>query len=164
MRKASLRVLTVGSVLCFSVAASAQTSSCDVNGDGTVNVVDVQLITDMDLGLAPCTANIAGPAVCTPQVVQTVINAALGQACSMHYATATWTASTSPSIAGYNVYRSTTSGGPYTKLNASLITGTAFTDTAIQAGQTYYYVFTAVNTSNVESTYSTQVSGQIPTP
>ena len=67
----------------------------------------------------------------------------------------TWTASTS-SVASYNVYRGAQSGGPYTKLNASLTAATAYTDGTVQAGQSYYYVATAVNASNVESVYSNE--------
>jgi len=80
-----------------------------------------------------------------------------------HSVTLNWTASISP-VAGYNVYRSTVSGGPYTKLNSTLVTTTQYTDSTVQAGQTYYYVTTSVDSSNVESTYSNQVSATIPTP
>jgi fibronectin type 3 domain-containing protein len=81
----------------------------------------------------------------------------------IHVADLSWQASTS-SVAGYNVYRGTVSGGPYTKLNTSLISGTTYSDTTIQAGQTYYYVATAVDSSNNESLYSTQASAVVPTP
>ncbi len=36
------------------------------------------------------------------------------------YVALSWTASGSPGVAGYNIYRGTTSGGPYTKMNSSL--------------------------------------------
>lgn len=73
-----------------------------------------------------------------------------------------WTASTS-SVAGYNIYRSTVSGGPYTTLlNSSLVTGTTFTDTNVQAGTTYYYVVVAVNSNGVESSDSNQASATVP--
>lgn len=49
-----------------------------------------------------------------------------------------WQASTSTGVTGYKVYRSTISGGYYGLL-ASLA-GLTFTDTAVQAGATYYYV------------------------
>jgi fibronectin type 3 domain-containing protein len=81
----------------------------------------------------------------------------------IHVADLSWQASTS-SVAGYNIYRGTVSGGPYTKLNASLIGATTYSDTTVQAGQTYYYVATAVDSSNNESTYSTQASAVVPTP
>ena len=81
-----------------------------------------------------------------------------------HSVTLTWVASTSPNIAGYNIYRGTTSGGPYTKINSSLITGLSYVDTTVLAGQTYYYVGTAVDGTNAESTYSNQTQGTVPTP
>src|SRR5208283_3902141 len=62
-----------------------------------------------------------------------------------------WTASTSPGIAGYNAYRSTTSGGPYSKLNSSLIPATNYNDQTVQSGSTYYYVTTAVDSQGLES-------------
>jgi hypothetical protein len=79
-----------------------------------------------------------------------------------HSVTLSWTASTS-SVAGYNVYRGTVSGGPYTlQLNNSLITGLSFTDNSAQAGATYYYVAVAVNSSGTESAYSNQASATVP--
>jgi hypothetical protein len=39
----------------------------------------------------------------------------------------TWTASTS-TVVGYNVYRSKTTGGPYTKINTTLVTGVTYSD------------------------------------
>jgi hypothetical protein len=53
-------------------------SPCDVNGDGTINVADVQLEVNMALGINPCT-NPSG--VCTVVSVQRVANAALGGTC-----------------------------------------------------------------------------------
>jgi hypothetical protein len=81
-----------------------------------------------------------------------------------HSATLNWTASTS-TVIGYNLYRGTISGGPYTKINSSIDATTTFTDAGIvQAGKTYYWVVTAVNSSNVESVLSGEVSATIPTP
>ncbi|HYA64930.1 MAG TPA: DUF2341 domain-containing protein, partial [Candidatus Sulfotelmatobacter sp.] len=55
----------------------------------------------------------------------------------------------------YNVLRSTTNGGPYTKItNVSTLSDT---DTGLTNGTTYYYVVTAVNASG-ESGYSNQAS------
>ena len=73
-----------------------------------------------------------------------------------------WTASSSPGIAGYNAYRSTNSNGPYTKLNASLISTTSYNDQAVQSGNTYYYVTTAVDSQGDESAYSNQASATVP--
>jgi hypothetical protein len=141
-------------------------NACDLNQDGTVNVVDVQLITNMVLGKLTCTANIVGAGVCNDDVVRRVREAFLGGTCvTGHSVSLSWTASTSPNV-GYNVYRGTTSGGPYpTKVNSSLVDGTSYVDSTVQAGQTYYYVATAVDKSNNnESTYSNQAQAVIPSP
>jgi fibronectin type 3 domain-containing protein len=45
-----------------------------------------------------------------------------------------------------------------------LITTTQYVDLAVQAGQTYFYVATSVDSSNVESAFSNQVSATVPTP
>jgi fibronectin type 3 domain-containing protein len=64
-----------------------------------------------------------------------------------------WNASTD--VAGYNVYRSTSSNGSYAKINSSLDPSTAYTDSAVTSGATYYYEATAVNSSGQESALST---------
>lgn len=74
-----------------------------------------------------------------------------------------WSASTS-TVAGYNLYRSAKSGGPYTKINSVLNLSTSYTDNSVQAGQTYDYVTTDVDASGVESGYSNQVQVVIPSP
>ena len=73
-----------------------------------------------------------------------------------------WNASTSQDVIGYNAYRSTTSGGPYTKLNSTLISSTSYIDQPVQSGYTYYYVTTAVNSQGQESVYSNQGAATIP--
>jgi hypothetical protein len=145
-------------------------SACDLNQDGIVDSVDVQLITNMVLGLAPCTANIVGPGVCNIVAVQRVTNAVQGGTCvtdpmvSTHSVSLNWTGSTSSGVIGYNVYRGTVSGGPYTIVNSSLVTGTGYTDGAVEAGMTYYYVATAVNGSAKESAYSSEALAVVPSP
>jgi hypothetical protein len=57
---------------------------------------------------------------------------------------------------GYNVKRSTVSGGPYTTIGAG-VTATAYTDPGLNNGTTYYYVVSALNPAG-ESPDSTQVS------
>jgi hypothetical protein len=81
-----------------------------------------------------------------------------------HSVAISWQASTSPEVGSYNVYRSTTSGGPYTTRVGWRVMGTTFTDTAVQPGATYFYVVTSVTTSNVESTISSEIKATVPTP
>ena len=77
-----------------------------------------------------------------------------------HAAILTWNASTS-TVTGYNVYRGTTSGGPYS-IRATLNSLT-FTDTTGIPGTTYFWVVTALDNAQ-ESVYSNEVSGTIPSP
>ena len=86
-----------------------------------------------------------------------------GMAAPQHRVDLNWSPSTS-SVSGYNVYRSTTSGSGYVKLNSSLNVSTAFTDNSVTAGSTYFYVTTAVDSSSTESSFSNQVQAVIPTP
>jgi fibronectin type 3 domain-containing protein len=72
-----------------------------------------------------------------------------------------WNASTSQ-VAGYNIYRGSQPSGPFTKLNSTLDTGTAYTDTSVFSGQTYYYAATSVDSNNVESAYSNIATALIP--
>jgi bacillopeptidase F len=80
-----------------------------------------------------------------------------------HSVALTWIPSAS-TVAGYNVYRSQVSGGPYTKLTSSLVAADSYNDSSVQSGLTYYYVATSVTSSGVESADSTQTSATIPTP
>ena len=87
-----------------------------------------------------------------------------GTATAQHSVALTWDASTSSGVVGYNVYRGGVSGGPYARINSALEPATAYTDLAVTAGQTYYYVTTAVDGSGNESGYSNQTTAVIPTP
>jgi fibronectin type 3 domain-containing protein len=75
--------------------------------------------------------------------------------------TLSWQASTSQ-VSGYNIYRGTGNGGPYSTINPALVTLFTYTDAAVSSGSTYYYVTTAVDSTGVESAYSNQASAKIP--
>jgi hypothetical protein len=87
-----------------------------------------------------------------------------GTSAPQHSVSLNWNQSSSASVVGYNIYRSNVSGGPYTKINSALDVTTSGTDSTVQAGQTYYYVVTAVDSSNGESGYSTAVGVVVPSP
>jgi len=68
-----------------------------------------------------------------------------------------WTQSTSPNIAQNRIYRSSTSGGPYA-LVATIAAATAYNNSGLTSGSTYYYVVTALDTAGQESAVSNQAS------
>ena len=150
-----------------STVGAQQASVCDVNGDGVVDAQDVQVAIRMALGTTPCTAAVTAAGLCNVVLVQRVTNASHGAQCVStppHSVSLSWAASTSASVAGYNVYRATTSGGPYTKLNSLPVSITTFTDYAVQPGQTYYYVTTSVNSIGNESPYSNEAQAVVSLP
>jgi hypothetical protein len=75
-----------------------------------------------------------------------------------------WNTSSSSDVTGYNIYRASASAGPFTRLNSTLDATPFDTDSTVKAGQTYYYVVTAVSSTGTESTYSNEVQVAIPTP
>jgi hypothetical protein len=66
-------------------------------------------------------------------------------------------------VVGYNVYRGNSTGGAYSRI-ASMNADTSYTDSTVQAGQSYVYVTTAVDGSGKESANSNQALAVIPTP
>jgi len=87
----------------------------------------------------------------------------VGVAPPQHSVSLSWT-DTNSGISGYNVYRGNAAGGPYTEINSGLDSTTAYSDTSVVSGQTYYYVATAVNESGEESAYSNEAQGVVPSP
>jgi len=80
---------------------------------------------------------------------------------TQHQVALSWTQSTTPGITSNNVYRGTTSGGPYSLIYGSTTPITAYTDTSVVGGDTYYYVVTALIGSE-ESGYSNQYQANVP--
>jgi hypothetical protein len=70
--------------------------------------------------------------------------------------------SSSDPVAGYNVYRSPSGAGSYQQVNPSMLTGTTYTDSAVQVGQSYDYIVESVDASGVESAPSNTASAAIP--
>jgi hypothetical protein len=71
----------------------------------------------------------------------------------------------SPSaVAGYDVYRGNSSGGPYTRINSELEQSTTYSDTSVENGKTYYYVTSAMDDNGNESRYSNEAQAVIPSP
>jgi len=86
-----------------------------------------------------------------------------GTGAVQHTVGLSWNPSNSTGVAGYNLYRSTVSGGPYTQI-VSRDNASTYTDNTVLGGQTYFYVVTSVDGSGTESVYSNQAQAVIPTP
>src|SRR5205823_2292337 len=87
------------------------------------------LLTAVSIGSANITATQSG---ITSNILAVAITA------QPHSVDLSWSPSTSV-VVGYNVYRGTQSGGPYTLINSGLVATTIFTDTTVQNGTTYFY-------------------------
>jgi hypothetical protein len=147
-----------GATITLSGAGSAVTTGASSGtytftglGNGTYSVAPSQI----GYTFSPATQNatVSGTNVTGVNFTATAVQA--------HSAALSWTVSTSL-VSGYNVYRSTVSGGPYTLMNTSLVTLPTFTDSTAQTGQTYFYVTTAVDGSGIESVFSSEVKALIP--
>jgi hypothetical protein len=157
--------------LTNSGGSNVSISNVTINGAGvSVNGISTGLILSpgasvtMNVIFAPAASgSVTGNVTITSTASNSPLTISLSGAgvVATHSATLTWTASTSV-VVGYNVYRGSTSGGPYTKLNSSLDASTTFTDSSVLSGQTYYFVVTAVDSNNVESAYSNEVTATIP--
>src|SRR3954468_10539780 len=93
MRKALIGTFTAG-LFFFAASGWGQTNKCDLTGDGKVDTADIQAAINMSLGIAPCTATVAGANVCNVIVVQRVVNASQGAGCftstGLHVVALTW--------------------------------------------------------------------------
>jgi phospholipase C len=72
-----------------------------------------------------------------------------------------WVASPSL-VAGYNVYRGTQTGGPYTLVSTAPVPATSFEDDSVQSGNDYFYTVTAVDGNAVESDPSNESEAVVP--
>jgi len=85
----------------------------------------------------------------------------MGVAAVPHTVALSWAPAVS-GVTGFKTYVSMVSGGPYVELGAVPSTTPAYTDSSVQSGHTYYYVVTAVNSTNVESLYSNEAAAIVP--
>jgi Abnormal spindle-like microcephaly-assoc'd, ASPM-SPD-2-Hydin len=74
-----------------------------------------------------------------------------------------WNPSTS-AVVGYFVYRGDGLNGALSRLIASTTPATNYSDSTVVSGQSYNYAVTSMDSNNVESTYSNQVSLTVPSP
>jgi fibronectin type 3 domain-containing protein len=102
-------------------------------------------------------------AASSPAVLSLTGTGASATASSGHSVALSWSEKSSD-VDGYNIYRGTQSGGPYSKENSAIDASASYTDDSVQAGQTYYYVVTSVTSDGVESSDSNQATATVPSP
>ena len=73
----------------------------------------------------------------------------------------TWSQNDFDLLGGYHLYRSTTAGGTYTRINATIIPPQtkAYSDLNVTPGQAYFYKFTVSKTDSTESAFSNVATG-----
>jgi hypothetical protein len=155
--------LSITSIVVTGTNASdfAQNNTCGSTVVAGSNCTISVTFTPSATGTRTASLSITDNASGSPQMVSLSGN---GMTAPVHSVSLAWDPSPSV-IIGYNVYRGTTSGGPYTMINTSLVETTCtssstspctYTDDSVAGNTTYYYVVTAVDPNNVESVYSNE--------
>jgi fibronectin type 3 domain-containing protein len=148
---------------CIGFASSHETFCRRVvRAIGRFRILIAVVVFVTGLGFSGC-SSISSSSGSNPAVANGLnANPAQANLASAHDVTLNWNASISSGVVGYNVYRGTVSGGPYTKMNSSIVTVTSYNDNAVQSGQTYYYVVTSIDLDYDESWYSSEIVAPIP--
>ena len=165
---------TLSSSLSATGAAVTVSSATSSSPEFTINGLSLPAVLSAGQSLpysVTFTPQTSGTATATLTFVSNASNSPTHQTASgngtpppQHSVGLSWNASSSQDVVGYNVYRGSVSGGPYSKINTSLDASTNYTDNQVVAGQTYYYVTTAVDGNSVESGHSNEVHTVIPKP
>jgi len=134
------------------VTLSEYTDDTVINGTTYYYVVTAEDVSTNESGYS--NEDLATPADTTPPAAPTGLVATAGN----ETVGLDWNDNNEPDLAGYNVYRSTTSGSGYGKLNGPIVTASNYTDDTVTNGIPYYYVVTAVDTNDLESGYSNEDS------
>src|SRR5437870_4448268 len=82
VRRTHVRKLGLVLLTLRGLTAQTPSSPCDVNTDGSVNIVDVQRVVNQSLGNSACTADLNKDGTCNVADVQLVITSALGGVCN----------------------------------------------------------------------------------
>jgi hypothetical protein len=136
-----------------------EADTCSPLVPAAANCTIAIMFTPAALGKRAASLNITDNASGSPQSVSV-------SGVGTHDVILSWTASTTPRISGYNVFRGTTSGGESaTPLNSTPIDATSYGDGNVTPGATYYYVVTTVGWDGVtQSIDSPEVSATVPSP
>ena len=133
-----------------------------VGGVVTLRLTDVdrtagaRLLDSIRIDALRITYDEGGPVDATPPNAPTGLATSAGDG----QVVLSWNANSEPDLAGYVVSRAVNSEGPYDRLTGSLVSGTAYTDTAVNNGTTYYYSVSAEDTTGNISAASAPVSAK----
>ena len=151
--------VTVSGVLVsgsgFSVASGIGGATIAAGQSATMNVIFAPQATGSVTGKVTVSSNANN----SPNSVTTL---GIGVSSAAHFVTLNWSPSSATGVIGYYVYRSTISGGSFTRITSSPTSGSSYTDTEVVSGETYYYEVTALSSSGAESSRSSQVAALIP--
>jgi Abnormal spindle-like microcephaly-assoc'd, ASPM-SPD-2-Hydin len=162
-----LTLTNMGNVNLSIARVSATGKGFSVSGGSKVVLAPRQAVT-VSVGFNPAkTGKAQGSLSVTSDasgngVVRVALSGSGGAASGKHAVALSWQASSQ--AMGYFIYRSSKGSGALSKLNAALDESTSFIDSAVASGETYEYEVTSVNSSNIESTASNQISVTIPSP
>jgi len=73
-----------------------------------------------------------------------------------------WSDAAGADLDGYDVFRATSAAGPFTRVNASRLSGSAYADASVTGGTAYVYAVTASDVANNRSPNSSQASATPP--
>ncbi len=150
---------TGGSVTISSAASS--NSQFALSGPSFPLTIGAGQSVQFNVGFAPkSTGNASATLSFSSNASDSRLSEALAGTGTSPQVRLSWSASSSP-VAGYNVYRGTKPGA-YARINTALDTHTAFMDSTVVSGVTYYYAATGVSSSGEESTYSAPVQVAVP--
>jgi hypothetical protein len=150
-----------------SISKVAVTGTGFVLGSSTASVIlDPTQSQTYTVNFDPkATGSVTGTLTITSNAANSPINIPLSgsgaAAAAQHTVALSWEHSSS-TVTGYFVYRSSKPSGPYTQLNSTPEANPSYSDVSVSNGQVYYYYVTAVNSSNIQSADSNQVSVTIP--
>jgi len=151
---------TLGGMIATLEQRGVFAVTADPNMKSAVKSEDLADISAQDIKSAPYTLTMDKPRLMNDELTwsKAWMSAKLAGIGGHHSVRLAWNAATG--AYGYNVYRSESSGGPYSKI-ADGITNLFYVDDQTSAQQVWYYVITAINEAG-ESGNSNQASASIP--
>jgi hypothetical protein len=164
---ASVTLTAVGSTLAISSASSTSPEFVLSGAAFPVTLANGQSISFTVTFLPQVSGTASGSVSFFSNAANSPSTEALtgtGVAPVQHSADLSWNGSATPGVVGYNVYRGTVHGGPYSKITNSPDPSLTYSDATVDSGKVYYYVITAQDGNGVESTYSNEAEVVVPSP